>query len=276
MKILNCGEKMVQRRCEGYLVSKIAGYMLNLHVQPRVIYLTRHGLSVDNSAKKLGGDSKLTEEGLLFARRLKCFMRQRLQCRASDSSAEDASRKGWLLYTSQLKRVRQTTRPLLEDAGFAVKSGMRRVHTALLNEINAGIYDGFTASEFQQRAPEEHALRAKDKLRYRYPQGESYLDLVQRIQPVAMEIEREKRPVLVIAHQAVLRCILAFFQGTLLHAMPELYVPLHTVLQLTITPHGCDVEHICLNEEADLLGVSSCGSLDGHDSEESTKAPSSS
>lgn len=276
MKILNCGEKMVQRRCEGYLVSKVAGYMLNLHVEPRVIYLTRHGLSVDNSAHKLGGDSKLTKEGLVFARRLRDFMRQRLIGNDSDERAEEVSRQGWLLYTSQLRRVRQTTRPLLEDANFIAKSDMRRVHTALLNEINAGIYDGCTAQQFQQRAPEEFAARTRDKLRYRYPKGESYLDLVQRIRPVAMEIEREKRPVLVIAHQAVLRCMLAFFQGTPLQDMPDLQIPLHTVLQLTITPHGCDVEHVRLSEEDSLPGVSSCGSLGGQDSEESTKAPSSS
>jgi broad specificity phosphatase PhoE len=122
---------------------------------------------------------------------------------------------------------------------------MRRVHTALLNEIAAGVYDGYTYKEFERVAPEEHRSRVKDKLRYRYPRGESYLDLVQRVKPVAMEIEREKRPTLVIAHQAVLRTIIAFFQGTSLEEIPTLEIPLHTVLKLTITPHGCDVHNLC-------------------------------
>merc|ERR1719331_348920 len=97
-------------------------------------------------------------------------------------------------------------------------------------------------SEFEREAPEEHKARVKDKLRYRYQGGESYLDLVQRVRPVVMEIEREKRPVLVIAHQAVLRTIIAFFQGTPLEDMPALGIPIHTVLQLTISPHGCEVQ----------------------------------
>merc|ERR1719316_46571 len=101
-------------------------------------------------------------------------------------------------------------------------------------------------SEFEREAPEEHRARMKDKLRYRYPRGESYLDLVQRVKPVVMEIEREKRPALVIAHQAVLRTIIAFFQGTPLDEMPKLEIPLHNVLQLTITPNGCDMQTIPL------------------------------
>lgn len=46
-----------------------------------------------------------------------------------------------------------------------------------LNEINSMPYDGLTYDEVKVIAPEEYAKRAKDKLCYRYPQGESYIDL---------------------------------------------------------------------------------------------------
>jgi len=264
MKILNCGQKMVQTHCEGYLVSKVASYMLNLHIAPRVIYLTRHGMSEDNATEKLGGDSKLTKEGMNYARRLGDFMREQLGWTSEVDG--DASRRldespGWLLVTSQLKRARQTARPLVEDAHFVVRSGMRRVHTALLNEIAAGLYDGYSVKEFEQLAPKEHKAREKDKLRYRYPMGESYLDLVQRVKPVAFEIERERRPALVIAHQAVLRTIIAFFQGTPLDEMPKLKIPLHTVLQLTITPHCCEMKMIPIMEGPHLRTASSSDSV---------------
>lgn len=39
---------------------------------------------------------------------------------------------------------------------------------------------------------------------------QSYEDLVQRLEPVIMELERQKN-VLVICHQAVMRCLLAYF-----------------------------------------------------------------
>lgn len=41
-----------------------------------------------------------------------------------------------------------------------------------------------------------------------FPQ--SYEDLVQRLEPVIMELERQEN-VLVICHQAVMRCLLAYF-----------------------------------------------------------------
>lgn len=67
-----------------------------------------------------------------------------------------------------------------------------------------------TYEEIQERYPEEFALRDQDKYRYRYPKGESYEDLVQRLEPVIMELERQEN-VLVICHQAVMRCLLAYF-----------------------------------------------------------------
>lgn len=39
---------------------------------------------------------------------------------------------------------------------------------------------------------------------------QSYEDLVQRLEPVIMELERQEN-VLVVCHQAVMRCLLAYF-----------------------------------------------------------------
>lgn len=39
---------------------------------------------------------------------------------------------------------------------------------------------------------------------------QSYEDLVHRLEPVIMELERQEN-VLVICHQAVMRCLLAYF-----------------------------------------------------------------
>jgi len=58
--------------------------------------------------------------------------------------------------------------------------------------------------------PEQFAARDKDKFAYRYPRGESYEDLVARLEPVIMELERQGN-VLVVSHQAVFRCLLAYF-----------------------------------------------------------------
>lgn len=37
-----------------------------------------------------------------------------------------------------------------------------------LDEIQAGIFDGWTYEEIAEKQPEEYAARKRDKLRYRY------------------------------------------------------------------------------------------------------------
>lgn len=50
----------------------------------------------------------------------------------------------------------------------------------------------------------------KSKKIERFRSLQSYEDLVQRLEPVIMELERQEN-VLVICHQAVMRCLLAYF-----------------------------------------------------------------
>ncbi|KAK3256808.1 hypothetical protein CYMTET_34080, partial [Cymbomonas tetramitiformis] len=70
-----------------------------------------------------------------------------------------------------------------------------------LNEIDMGVCDGMTYSEIKAAMPAEFEMRAKDKLRFRYSRGESYLDVIQRLESLIIELERQQQPVLIVAHQ---------------------------------------------------------------------------
>lgn len=52
-----------------------------------------------------------------------------------------------------------------------------------------------------------------------------------------MELERQEN-VLVICHQAVMRCLLAYFLDKAAEQLPYLKCPLHTVLKLTPVAYG--------------------------------------
>lgn len=67
-----------------------------------------------------------------------------------------------------------------------------------------------TYEEIEEKYPMDFVARDQNKFSYRYPRGESYEDLVARLEPVIMELERQGN-VLVVSHQAVLRCLLAYF-----------------------------------------------------------------
>lgn len=63
----------------------------------------------------------------------------------------------------------------------------------------------------QCKFPQEFAWRDQDKLQYRYPWGESYIDIMTRLKPVLLELEGDIDNTLIISHQAVLRCLLGYF-----------------------------------------------------------------
>ena len=71
---------------------------------------------------------------------------------------------------------------------------------------------------------------------------QSYEDLVARLEPVIMELERQSN-VLVVSHQAVLRCILAYFKNQNQEDLPYIKVPLHTVMKLTPVAYGCEIAY---------------------------------
>uniref|UniRef100_A0A8C7K811 6-phosphofructo-2-kinase domain-containing protein n=1 Tax=Oncorhynchus kisutch TaxID=8019 RepID=A0A8C7K811_ONCKI len=226
IKIFNVGSRYLVNRVQDHIQSRIVYYLMNIHVAPRFIYLTRHGESELNLVGRIGGDSGLSPRGNKFASALGGYIRS--QC------IRDLK-----VWTSHMKRTIQTAEGL----------GVPYEQWKALNEIDAGVCEEMTYEEIQDHYPEEFALRDQNKYRYRYPKGESYEDLVQRLEPVIMELERQEN-VLVVCHQAVMRCLLAYFLDKSAAELPYLKCPLHTVLKLTPVAYGCEVESIFLNIEA--------------------------
>lgn len=64
---------------------------------------------------------------------------------------------------------------------------------------------------FQEKYPEDFNARDDDKFNYRYRGGESYRDVVVRLEPVIMELERQEN-ILIIGHQVCPRTSLSSFQ----------------------------------------------------------------
>ncbi|KAM9577525.1 LOW QUALITY PROTEIN: 6-phosphofructo-2-kinase/fructose-2,6-bisphosphatase 1 [Trichechus inunguis] len=224
IKIFDVGTRYMVSRVQDHIQSRAVYYLMNIHVTARSIYLCRHGESELNLRGRIGGDSGLSARGK-YAYALANFIQ----------SQGISSLKVW---TSHMKRTIQTAEAL----------GIPYEQWKALNEIDVGVCEEMTCEEIQEHYPEEFALRDQDKSR-RYPKGESYEDLVQWLEPVIMELERQEN-ILVICHQAVIRCLLAYFLDKSSDKLPYLKCPLHTVLKLTPVAYGCKVESIYLNVEA--------------------------
>ncbi|XP_033995434.1 6-phosphofructo-2-kinase/fructose-2,6-bisphosphatase 2 isoform X2 [Trematomus bernacchii] len=225
IKVINVGRRFLVNRVQDYIQSKIVYYLMNIQVHSHSIYLCRHGESDHNVEGRIGGDSELSPRGKQFSHALRDFIEEH----------ELSDLKVW---TSQLRRTIQTAEELC----------VPYEQWKILNEIDAGVCEEMTYEMIENTFPEEFALRDQDKYHYRYPGGESYQDLVQRLEPVIMELERQGN-VLVICHQAVMRCLLAYFLDKSAD-LPYMKCPLHTILKLTPVAYGCKVEMFYLNVEA--------------------------
>jgi broad specificity phosphatase PhoE/predicted kinase len=227
VKLINVGHELVLHDLRGDLPGRLVRELMNLHIVPRPVWLTRHGESAYNVDKRVGGDADLTPRGERFAVRLTEFFNEHV------IPGDDVQ-----VWTSTLRRATQTARYLPASL----------VTWRALDEIDAGIFDGMTYEEIKAKHPEEYARRQRDKLRYRYPRGESYEDVIQRLEPIIIELERQRSPTLVVTHRAVLRCLYAYFLDQPPSSCTRLDVPLHTVIELTPNAYGCDEERIALGD----------------------------
>lgn len=230
MKLSGGLEQAVINKVQSYLESKILFYVMNLnYLNPsKVLWLSRHGESIYNVEKKIGGDSKLSERGLLYAKKLPKLLKE-------NGYDQDNQITAW---TSTLVRTNETAQFLPFEQILPWRA---------LNELDAGLCDGMTYEEIEEKYPEDFKERDDNKFEYRYKGGESYKDVVLRLEPVMMELERQSN-VLIITHQAVLRCIYAYFMNIPQDQSPWVAIPLHTLIKLEIKPYGsCQVTLIKAN-----------------------------
>lgn len=225
VKMVGMGRQVVLNRIDGYIPARIVFFLTNLQISSRPLWLSRHGESLFNLENRIGGDPPLSPRGEAYADRL-----------AAHVAAQFGPESGLEVWTSTLRRAVQT--------GLTVVPEIHQWKS--LDEIDAGVCDGMTYEEIRDGMPQEFEARSRDKLRYRYPMGESYQDVIQRLDRVIIELERHRNPVLVIAHQAVLRTLYAYFVNLPPEQCPHIAIPLHTVIQLTPKAYGCAEERVPL------------------------------
>ena len=183
----------------------------------------QHGESEYNLEGKLGGDAGLSVRGRAYAKKLPELVRK--------SGVPPGTKL--TVWTSTLKRTIQTSEYVVSENNFD------RLEWKALDELDSGVCDGMTYKEIEEQFPEDFAARDEDKYNYRYRGGESYRDVVIRLEPIIMELERSEN-ILIITHQAIIRCIYAYFKDLKQDDSPWMEVPLHTLMKLTPRAYGTD------------------------------------
>jgi len=157
------------------------------------LYLVRHGQTDWNLATRFQGhsDIPLNETGLEQAAKA---------ARDFNGLAVDA------IYASDLARAQQTAKFFAIDSGLPIQSDAR------LREIYLGAWEGKIINQIREEYPELVSLRRTQPTRYSAPDGETILQVAQRVGSAADEMSAvyPQGKVLVVAHgmsMATLYCL---------------------------------------------------------------------
>jgi len=276
IKLFDVGRKVVMHRCSGYLPSHIGFYLSNIHIQPRSIWLTRHAEGEDETFS-----GEITARGKAYCEALWSFLQKRRR-EMLDAGQQEGSDMLVLMGTAPVHASTfewmssQTASPdanqdaLTPSAGTgpspASELGQRSnsfssqdsgsaefpaMSTSLLNELDRGDYSGVRYAKIQRDFPQIWSQRQEDPLYFRYPGAgaESYADVIGRLRPIIIELERQRRSVLVISHLAVQRCIYGYFTGCPMEELPNLQMDMHSVIELQPGPFGSTVSRTCLDAD---------------------------
>ncbi|KAF8843930.1 bifunctional 6-phosphofructo-2-kinase/fructose-2,6-bisphosphate 2-phosphatase [Paxillus ammoniavirescens] len=259
IRIFNVGEKIMVNNIRGYLQSRIVFFLMNIHNRFRMIYFARSGQSLIEHSYK--ADSDLSPAGWEYAERLKEFVSER-RAKSLEQRGYNPNDRRLVIWTSTRRRAHHTAWPFLTpaqasstsepaassqstptDRADQPKESASRRHVKVIekpqmSEINPGVWDGLTPDQARRLYPEEWARFVKDPYAFRAPRAESYHDLSVRLEPILIELEREKEDLLIIGHSSVIRCLLSYLIGLPASEIPAIEIARGDLLEVVPTSYG--------------------------------------
>ncbi len=154
--------------------------------------LVRHGQPVEEMRGRCYGrlDVGLSSAGRLQAERAARFLAEAPLLR---------------IYTSPRQRAMESAAPLAELKGMAVDT------EAAFREIDFGLFEGLSYEEAEQRYPEVYAEWMAHPTRVRFPEGESYPEMRERVLSAGrvLRTRHEGETFVLVSHGGVNRTLLA-------------------------------------------------------------------
>ena len=170
----------------GHVQSRVVYFLMNIHLLPRSIYLTRHGESEYNKMSRIGGDSPLTSAGRsvswLIDWLIDWLITQLIDCvtvRSQTARVLRIGEEGRLARVVQSEGARRTDCQHVASIGVVLGvlettrwDWCRSLLIDLIDWLTQGICEGLTYEEIAERYPQQFENRDQDKYHYRYPSGE--------------------------------------------------------------------------------------------------------
>lgn len=79
------------------------------------------------------------------------------------------------------------------------------------------------------------------------------MDVTLRLEPIVLDIERTREPILIVGHQGIHRLLYAYFMGLPRDQAPYVSIPLNTVIELTPNAVGCEEKRYLLLSKEEMM-----------------------
>eukprot|EP00298_Acanthocystis_sp_HF-20_P009168 c18145_g1_i3.p1 GENE.c18145_g1_i3~~c18145_g1_i3.p1 ORF type:complete len:515 (+),score=193.12 c18145_g1_i3:69-1613(+) len=219
IKLFNMQSKVHLNKIYGNVSRSLLPYIMSLHVHPRPIYLIRAGMAESPphapDQARLPKAAALSDQGRIFAEKLRDFL--------------VSKHSEYTVFCSTLPRTIETAQRLPWDYNSLV----------MLNPIDTGDLGKTPEEEIETTFPEFYRQFQKDPFRTRYPGGgESYFDVMSRLEPVVVEIESHVKPVVVISHVDTIQVLYCYFLGIPIVDCSQVKIQKNEVIELIPTVGG--------------------------------------
>lgn len=159
------------------------------------LYITRHGTTEWNLERRLQGwgDSPLTEDGKNRAIRLSNNLR--------DVDFD-------MIYSSPQKRALNTAKLIKGNKNTEIKT-----HDGL-KELRYGVWEGMYLTDIEKKYPEDYFSYRNAPEEYVPKDGESIIDLFQRVKSFLDEISsKNHKNVLIVSHGITIKVLISIIKG---------------------------------------------------------------
>jgi 6-phosphofructo-2-kinase/fructose-2,6-biphosphatase 1 len=129
------------------------------------------------------------------------------------------------IYSSTMPRASETVR--WDEFDFPV------TELSTLNPLDKGDFVGKELDEIRTTNPSWYSRLEKNPFTTRFPGGESYKDLIRRLESVVVDLEQQVIPTLVVSHVSVLQMLIAYFRRSPVEEAMQIEVPLHSVIKFS-------------------------------------------
>lgn len=156
-----------------------------------MIYLVRHGESEANISKRFSGitDVNLSSKG-----------KSEAKLAGQNLKLEKISH----VFTSPLIRAKDTAKIICKEINYDENKII--IENSLI-EVNFGLFENLTWDEISSAYKNESENWIKDKVKYKFPQGEGYADIIKRISKFIDNVPDNS---LVVTHFGVIQSVMLY------------------------------------------------------------------